>query len=102
MKLKVLLNDIKDIIVYFATEPFIQFRAEAKDVWNTVTNKRMWFFVWATIFIVSSFFYIWRLMIISLVMSISFFVIYHIQTGKWKERAREKWYKKQGLKKFKG
>ena len=101
MKLKALWDDFKAIIYYFITEPFIQIGGEIKSIWEELTNKKIWFYAWTVVFIISAFLKLRELMIVSLVMAISFFVIYHIQTGRWKERKRQRSYEEKGLKKFK-
>ncbi len=101
MSLKPFFDDIKQFVIYLATEPFRQVSMELKDIWNVLTSKSAWFLAWSGLFIISAFLNVRNLMIFSLVMCIFFFIIYQWQKRDWKAQAREEWYKKQGLVKFK-
>ena len=94
-------EDFKAIIYYFATEPPKQIYYEIRDIWHAITNKRVWVYAWGIMFIVFAFIGNRSLMMFSLVMFIGFFIVQHIQERRWKGIARERWYKKQGITKFK-
>ena len=101
MKLKPLWQDIKDIVIYLVTEPFIVIFSELKDIWKAIRNKRVWIYAFGALFILFAFLENKQLMAFTLIMFFLTFVIQHVQERKWKEKARERWYKKKGMKKFK-
>jgi len=101
MSLKPFFEDVKVFVIYLVTEPFRQLGMELKDIWGVLTTKRAWVFAWFGLFIISALLKSEQLMIFSLVMSFTFFLIYQWQKREWKGQARDTWFKKQGLVRFK-
>jgi len=100
-KFNVIMTDLKNFLVYFFTEPLKQLWLELVDIWCVVTEKRAWIYTWFVMFLVFAFIKNQPMMIFSLIMFLAFFVVYQWQKPDWRGQARERWFKKQGLERYK-
>jgi len=98
MTLKSFIKDLKDFSVYILTEPFLNLGLFIKDFWKTLVNKRTMMYLWAILFVIFSFINNKNMMIFSMLLYFTFFILFHWSAGEFRARARQRWKKKIGKK----
>jgi len=94
MKLKPLLKDIKDFILFLLVEPYTQVGHEIKEIWEVLTKKRTWVWLWFWIAIILVVFRVLKWALFAILMCFTFLIIYQWNVGAWKHKQRKKWRKK--------